>query len=46
MDNITDALEWVMTGIASLKNVLLPEAEADMGISIPKTQPTNMRWVA
>jgi hypothetical protein len=40
MDNIADALERVMAGIASLKNILLPEAETAMVDFDPK-DPTN-----
>ena len=40
LDNITDALERVMAGIAALKNILLPETEADMADFDPK-DPAN-----
>ena len=40
MDNISDALERVMAGIATLKNVLLPEAATDMADFNPK-DPAN-----
>jgi DNA-binding NarL/FixJ family response regulator len=40
MDNITDALERVMAAIATLKNILLPEAETDMADFDPK-DPAN-----
>ena len=39
-DTITDALERVMAGIANLKNILLPETEADRADFDPK-DPAN-----